>query len=475
MRRLLGLIAFTLLLAHVAFPAHAQDFLPPDALAHIRIPPVNTAYAELKPAKNQASNQAWIATDPYGNPISTAGTTCQGFDSLLTAASTNGWSWRVLGNGTLTCTAPLQFPPCFLKSEYIDVGVTIAFSAQGSNPLIKIDSHENCYSRFLGQVTQNSADTGPVIDIVPTNADSASNITVAASYMELPTAIAPGTGGIGVQIDLTTGGVNGNTIWVNDINGGATGFKVVNPGSGTIAYEQNKIFFGYIHGQTTRVGQIGTTTTNQGNMRYNNYQFGRIDPGSGATVGWDSWAVNDTYTNLAIDNETAAATTGLKFESGANNNTVVGGVVQATTVLSDSGTGNVYINVKNLTNTYSKFIQAFSAGGGTQAQNSTAFTLIGSNPTENTVVGICPYAGTFKNLNLLVSAPASGQTVTATWRVAGSDTSVTCTVTGTGTTCSDTTHTAACTAGQSYDLKTVTSATTGTISIISGGIELDSP
>jgi hypothetical protein len=108
-------------------------------------------------------------------------------------------------------------------------------------------------------------------------------------------------------------------------------------------------------------------------------------------------------------------------------------------------------------------------------QASTDFTVMLGNATEANVQALCPISGTFKNLFILSSAPAAGQTLTATWRVNSADTALTCVVTGTGTTCSDVTHTATCTAGQPYSLKLVTSATTGSLASVSGGVEFDNP
>lgn len=117
-----------------------------------------------------------------------------------------------------------------------------------------------------------------------------------------------------------------------------------------------------------------------------------------------------------------------------------------------------------------------SSGTLTQAQNTTQFVLTLSNAVENQIEALCPKSGTFKNLFVqTANAPAAGQTVTLTMRVNHADTSLTCTITGTGTTCNDTTHTAACTAGQTFSLKSVTSATTGTINGVSAGAEFDNP
>jgi hypothetical protein len=118
----------------------------------------------------------------------------------------------------------------------------------------------------------------------------------------------------------------------------------------------------------------------------------------------------------------------------------------------------------------------FSSGTATITQASTFF--VGSAfaaSVENTVQVLCPFGGTFKNLTILSAPPASGQTLTVTFRVNNADTALTCTVTGPGTTCTDTTHTATCTAGQTWSTKFVTSATTGSLTFVSGGLEFDNP
>jgi len=304
-------------------------------------------FAVMHPNPSQGAG-AWNVIDPFGNAISTSGTTCQGFDKLLAAASTNGWSWAVLGNGTISCTAPISVPTCFLRSGYVDTAVSIAFTAQGSSNLVTFDSHENCDIQWLGQVTQNAADTGAVFDLKPTTNDGAGNTVFAANDIVLSTAV-PGTAGIGFKFDLTSGGFIGNTITIHDVNAGATGIQVTNPGSALISFEQNRFFLGYIHGQTTRVLQVGTGTTNQSTMRYNAWHTRRLDPGTGATAAVDTWGRLDSWFGVSIVNETASATTGIVLESGANNNNFFGGHVAATTARSDSGTGNKFWNVDGVT------------------------------------------------------------------------------------------------------------------------------
>jgi hypothetical protein len=388
-----------------------------------------TGWAELKPYPSQGSG-AWHATDPYGNDISTSGTTCQGFDKLVAAASTNGWSWRVVGNGSISCTAPVSLPTCFFKSELIDTGVTISWSAQTSSNLLTINSHENCDSNFLGSFVQHSGDTGAVVDLAPTSNDGAGNTVFAASNIVL-NSIAPASGGIGVKLDPTSGSFVGNTFTIVDVNGGATGIQIANPGSGSIVVEQNKFFLTYNHGQTTRVVQIGTSSTNQAGLRYNVWHPGRIDPNA-ATVAWDSWASNDTYIGLTIDNETAAATTGLKFETGACGNTVIGGVIQATIALSDvCGTtpGNVYLGVKGVTSMLWNVICKNLTPAGTGA-DTTVDTLQSCSIPANTLnsngnrIKIVAY-GTY-------GADGNNKTITATFGGTSIYNSGTITQNGTG-------------------------------------------
>lgn len=155
-------------------------------------------------------------------------------------------------------------------------------------------------------------------------------------------------------------------------------------------------------------------------------------------------------------------------------------------------TGNATANVADIQGTANQFLGVNPAGTAvafqsvrqiiplslntvTLPQASTIFTVSLGNATETNVQAACPIGGTFRNLTLISTAPAAGQTLTGTWRVNNADTALVCTITGTGTTCGPINTAVTCTAGQSYSLKLVTSATTGTINFVSGGIEFDTP
>lgn len=78
---------------------------------------------------------------------------------------------------------------------------------------------------------------------------------------------------------------------------------------------------------------------------------------------------------------------------------------------------------------------------------------LGVSATENQRQGIIATGGTINNLYVQQqTAPGAGTTRTYTLRVNGADTALTCTVSGTGTTASDTTHSVSVSAGDSVCL-----------------------
>lgn len=107
-------------------------------------------------------------------------------------------------------------------------------------------------------------------------------------------------------------------------------------------------------------------------------------------------------------------------------------------------------------------------------QASTLFVgAAGNNANSANTQYVAVLPGAFLNLQVISAAPATGQTITVAMFVNGSASAVTCTITGPATTCSDTTHTASITAGQTYTLRAITSATTGSIGNFSAGVELE--
>lgn len=118
-----------------------------------------------------------------------------------------------------------------------------------------------------------------------------------------------------------------------------------------------------------------------------------------------------------------------------------------------------------------------AVAGTTCATNTTCFFWMGQNQlNEGNVEGSVPYNGTLKNLYITeaIATPGVGQSHTFTVRVANADTAITCQISGANTTCNDTSHTAAVTAGQFISIKTVLSAAAAASGFIFG-LEFDTP
>lgn len=116
----------------------------------------------------------------------------------------------------------------------------------------------------------------------------------------------------------------------------------------------------------------------------------------------------------------------------------------------------------------------------TQAQNQTLYDAVGvSGNATNAIAMAAPIPATLRNLRVAVtSAPAAGQTYTFTiytGSTLGSLTasSVTCQMSNPATTCADSTHTAALTAGQYWLMQVVTSATSGSTGQKSYSLQID--
>lgn len=92
---------------------------------------------------------------------------------------------------------------------------------------------------------------------------------------------------------------------------------------------------------------------------------------------------------------------------------------------------------------------------------------LAANTTEANVQGIANTTSTLQNFAVKVSAaPGTGNSLTFTFRDAGSSTGVTCTISNAATSCSDVTHTAAITAGDLIDVQMVDTGVTATVSAV---------
>lgn len=125
--------------------------------------------------------------------------------------------------------------------------------------------------------------------------------------------------------------------------------------------------------------------------------------------------------------------------------------------------------------------QTISWSSASIAGNSTQFSVPGGLGANQNTGALVSLAGTFRNLYIRAPIPpGAGQTFIATLFVGTpggeSSTTVTCTISGaSATTCNDTTHTAAITAGQAWAVQVVTSAASGATGTMMLAAEMDNP
>jgi hypothetical protein len=120
------------------------------------------------PSQVQGSGP-WNVFDPFGNAVSTTGTTTQGLQEAINTAVNNRWPLRIVGQGTINCSTAVVIKAGFMSDIQVDAGVIVAFGALGSTSLLTVDSQENSDIRWRGQITQTGGDIGPVVEIKPIN------------------------------------------------------------------------------------------------------------------------------------------------------------------------------------------------------------------------------------------------------------------------------------------------------------------
>lgn len=309
--------------------------LPPSVFS----PSGGTVYITNPPGiSSPAYSTPWTILRPDLATQSTGGTIANGLDSVMADATVKqNWSIRLDGpggsngsntwigvNGTLAImNLRNQAFQSFGASIYggstavISDAVTIGSCVEGSIAFIGSQIG-------LGSTTTYSDATlliAPLTPVLPEN--------ITGFFCPLYTGnVSFGglSGEAAIAFDVATGSVSESYIDILEANGGGgagplanSAVEIRNPAA-TKGFFNNEVHGHYLHNSKSTVLRIGTSTTNQANIRANLWDLSRVELGTAATTGISTYESFGRYRIGSVANGAVAGGTGLQFESGATYN-----------------------------------------------------------------------------------------------------------------------------------------------------------
>lgn len=219
-----------------------------------------------------------------------------------------------------------------------------------------------------------------------------------------------------------------------------------------------------------------------------NWLLGGFGTGIGVKVGTANLS-NIAIVGNVLGQSGSTLTTGVSFTAGTSDYVSVrGNACQFSTTCFSGAITGAHNGIEANGSIIAGLVKLPIASGTTStlAQNTTDYLGMAGGFATNQLPAItAPFAGTLKNLSFNSgTTPAAGQTLTITLMtgtyaaaVAGTLTAsaVTCQIANPAVACQDNTNSVAIAANSVFVLRTVTSATSGTITGASWGLEFDSP
>lgn len=378
---------------------------------------------------------AWSVLDPFGLPISTTGSTCQGLQEAINYAHTNGYELVVEGGGVLpppgnqdhsllTCTAPITIPTSH-NSGYHFHNVDLKFTGSAAADFITFDTADDLYFDFNGQIIYSGNAAAIRFLAVNDNGETYIGFTSCRFWVHTIAIVNSGTlapestHGTAVRISPTNGSFINNSMDVLEINGGLIGVQVDNPAGGQ-SVNLNQFRSTAFHGQGQASILVGTSAGAAGAIYGNQWDM-QLNPTSGG-IGADIWGgQNDgngtggDFYRLSI----AGGSTGVRLNSSAVKNTLLITRNAATTRITDSSTLK-----DNL------FAEAWQRGAGAPTNNCYVGQLYFNT---SALAGQNLYGCTSTNVWTVEAGSGTGSVTVLSGTTDPSSGPISCTPVGTGT------------------------------------------
>lgn len=268
---------------------------------------------------NANSYSITVATTPANATSSAGGASCRWQDSGQDVAIIN-------------CTTGVIVPP--IQGVNWDIHATLNFGGSPVTAGITFDSIMASEIRITDQIVCAASYTVGV-NFKPTKElpQDPNGPVLTSSRIYLPSIVMANTSGTCVSLDCTNGDIADAVFDILEPNGGAYGVRSVFSASHGV--RSNKIRINGAHEQTSVMVSAGLSATGATNSYGNQWEI-QGHPATGA-VGVDIWGVNDHFV-VSVDTALGTPAVGVKFESSAANNVVVGHRIDGTVNVQDAST-----------------------------------------------------------------------------------------------------------------------------------------
>lgn len=242
----------------------------------------------------------------------------------------------------ISCSTGIVVPP--IQGVNWDIHATINFGGAGGTAAIAFDSIMASEIKITDQIVCSSG--YPIgVEFKPTNElpQDWNGPVVTSCRVYLPSVVMLAAAGVCVSLDATNGDIADAVFDIIEPNGGAYGVRSVFSASHGV--RSNKIRINGAHDQTSVMVAAGLSATGAANSYGNQWEI-QGHPAAGA-VGVDIWGVNDHFV-IDADAARGSPAVGVKFESSAAGNVVVGHRVEGTLVLQDVSTdrSNTFVGAR---------------------------------------------------------------------------------------------------------------------------------